>query len=342
MLCGMLLTVLLVAALALCAEPIAHRAWADEGSGAQVDAAGASVDFSGMSLDQLKAEVTARETQLRELRLQAGAQIARMCGNSARRLVVERRLNAREALARRAVADRYKLQRHGAPLIDAFLHATDLNEFIACLRYIEAASNVGVKTVVELRAETQLRAQESELLATEEEALKGQIARAEADLQAATIARDEAQRKADMVAATHLVPDGADWDAGEEQFIQVWAPRLNAYLSGSPLDGQGETFAKAAWDNHIDPRWSAAISTMESSKGRACIRPHNAWGWGAADSNPYALASEWATWEEAINAHARGLARGYGYTVSVAGAQTYCPPNWENWYVVVVNEMNRI
>ena len=51
---------------------------------------------------------------------------------------------------------------------------------------------------------------------------------------------------------------------------------------------------------------------------------------------------EQISWEEAIDAHVSGLARGYGYTISVAGAKKYCPPNWFNWYNNTLSEMNRI
>ena len=73
-----------------------------------------------------------------------------------------------------------------------------------------------------------------------------------------------------------------------------------------------------------------------------CIRPHNAWGWGAADSNPYGLASEWDSWETAIEAHIRGLAKGYGYTISMSNAQKYCPITWQSWYNHTLSEMAKI
>ena len=141
---------------------------------------------------------------------------------------------------------------------------------------------------------------------------------------------------------TEALIDGADWYAPRDEFIEEWAERLDAYLKGTPLEGQGVNFAASAWKYCIDPRWSAAISNTESSKGAFCIRPHNAWGWGAADSDPYGLASEWASWEEAIDAHAAGLAKGYGYTISMRGAQSYCPPTWQSWYNKTLSEMAKI
>lgn len=127
--------------------------------------------------------------------------------------------------------------------------------------------------------------------------------------------------------------DGADWSSDKQTFVSQWAGRIDAYLAGSPLAGQGATFAAAAWDYGVDPRWSPAISNTESSKGLHCFKPHNAWGWGS---------SSWGSWEEAINAHVRGLARGYGYTISVEAAKKYCPPNWEHWYSATSAQMNMI
>lgn len=109
-----------------------------------------------------------------------------------------------------------------------------------------------------------------------------------------------------------------------------WAARIDAYLAGSPLAGQGYTFASAALNYGIDPRFSPAIACTESGKGRYCFLPYNAWGWGSVS---------WGSWEEAINAHVRGLASLYGYTVTPEGARMYCPPNWQNWYNMVSSQM---
>ena len=154
--------------------------------------------------------------------------------------------------------------------------------------------------------------------------------------------KDEETEKVEAKTDTRPLSDGADWSQSKEEFIAEWAPRIDNYLQGSPLYGQGENFAKSAWKYNIDPRWSAAISNTESSKGAICIRPHNAWGWGAADSDPYNLASEWGSWEEAIDAHARGLSEGYGYTITMLGAKSYCPPTWQSWYNNTLDQMAQI
>ena len=118
-----------------------------------------------------------------------------------------------------------------------------------------------------------------------------------------------------------------------ETEVDQWAARIDAYLAGSPMAGHGRTFAEAALRYGVDPRFSPAIATIESSKGAICFRPYNAWGWGN---------SSWGSWDEAINAHVAGLASGYGYTVSVWAAKKYCPPNWQYWYAGVSSQMASI
>lgn len=126
---------------------------------------------------------------------------------------------------------------------------------------------------------------------------------------------------------------GVDWSIGKDAFISTWTARIDAYLAGSALAGQGRTFATAAWTYGVDPRWSPAIAYTESSLGAACFLPYNAWGWGS---------SSWGSWEEAIYAHVAGLAHGYGATISISAAQKYCPPNWQNWYNTTLAQMNAI
>ena len=127
--------------------------------------------------------------------------------------------------------------------------------------------------------------------------------------------------------------DGVDFTIGKDAFVQTWGERIDKYLEGSPLHGQGKTFAEAAFENGIDPRVSPAISNTESSKGAICFLPHNAWGWGS---------SSWSSWEEAINAHVKGYAEGYGYNVTESYAKKYCPPNADHWYSSTTNQMAKI
>lgn len=152
-------------------------------------------------------------------------------------------------------------------------------------------------------------------------------------------AEEAAEMEAGEIAQALAVAQGAplaadvDFSIGKDAFIAEWGPRIDAYLAGSPLEGYGSTFAEAAWEYGVDPRWSPAISNTESSKGLYCSGSCNAWGWGGCS---------WGSWEEAIRDHVAGLARGYGYTISVEAAKKYCPPNWEHWYNATLAQMNMI
>ena len=124
-----------------------------------------------------------------------------------------------------------------------------------------------------------------------------------------------------------------DWSIGKDAFIAEWTARIDNYLAGSPLEGYGAVFAEAAWDNGVDPRWSPAISNTESGKGSVCFRSYNAWGWGNVS---------WYDWESAIRDHVEGLAAGYGYSITMEAAQSYCPPTWSEWYSKTLEQMSLI
>lgn len=176
------------------------------------------------------------------------------------------------------------------------------------------------------------------------------IAAIEAEEEAARIAAEEAARAEEeaRIAAAEQAKAAArqtsaesamgslgdvDWSVGKDAFLAEWTSRIDSYLAGSPLAGQGAVFAEAAWNNSVDPRWSPAISNTESSKGENCFKPYNAWGWGQ---------SGWSSWEEAINAHVAGLASMYGYTISYGNAQKYCPPDYDNWFKDTLSQMKMI
>lgn len=143
----------------------------------------------------------------------------------------------------------------------------------------------------------------------------------------------ESGNQAEVETPTHEDPGTVDTSSDKDSFVAEWSARINAYLAGSPLAGQGETFAEAAWEYGVDPRLSPAISQVESSKGRYCFLPHNAWGWGS---------SSWSNWHDAIWEHVQGLAIGYGGQLTYAGAKKYCPPNADFWYSTVLANMEMI
>lgn len=314
----------------------------DSKSSAAASAAAEKPDYSSLSLEELKNLVQELTGKRDEAQARLADLDARRESTGKQLSAAEEKLASAQALADSAVVERYKTQRHGAGLVDAVLAAPDFNELVEQVAYVERIAEVDLGALRTSRNEVKALGLKKKMIEFEHSSVEKRLEALSANLEQATAARDEAQRKADLVANAHLTPDGADWGAGEEKFIEVWAPRIDAYFAEAPLAGQGKTFAKAAWANHVDPRFSPAISNIESSKGRICIRPYNAWGWGAADSDPYGLASEWGSWEEAINAHVKGLARGYGYTISEGGAQSYCPGNWEEWYATTVAQMNSI
>ena len=287
--------------------------------------------------------------------------------------VIEAMKPAQQEQSDKAARSLYKNQRNRYNIADMMLDSLTLDEFIRQGKYYERITRANLDEIAKLQELNDEAASAKELVSstldeanetvsTAKEALLS-AQKERADKAAEGIERSQAQAtllggaksvgkdgngnsQGDFnLAATSesaSLDDGADWYSTREQFIAEWAPRINAYFEGSPLYGQGENFAKSAWKYCIDPRWSAAISNTESSKARVCIRPHNAWGWGAADSDPYNLAAEWDTWEEAIDAHARGLAKGYGYTISINGAQKYCPYTWQSWYNRTLSEMAKI
>lgn len=124
------------------------------------------------------------------------------------------------------------------------------------------------------------------------------------------------------------------WSSDKTAFVNEWAPRIDAYLSGSPTAGTGTYYASAAWDNGVDPRWAPAISYVESSLGAVCFRSHNAWGYGG---------SGYSSWEEGINAVVSSLGGSlYGGYLTRSAAATYCPTNPDGWYSECAAQMAQI
>ncbi len=273
--------------------------------------------------------------------------------NEARIAEIEAKLPEAQDKASRAMRDLYKQQKGTNVLMSFMLNTQSLDELLSTMKYMGMVQDANVEALEELNdLQAELESEKTELATARAQAEQEKQAAEEALAEAQKL-REEAQAQADAEAAAEAAalqeaaaefgtdvdsipqPDSGavDWNVDQDTFVSQWAPRIDAYLAGSPLEGQGTTFATAAWKYGVDPRWSPAISNTESSKGRHCFKPHNAWGWGSAS---------WSSWEEAIDAHVSGLARGYGYTISVANAKRYCPPNWFNWYNNTLSEMNRI
>lgn len=360
---------LAVVCVVVCAFLLAKPAFADDLADAQAQAAAAAAQEE--SAQSVVEETAAAYEQAAAALEQIEAEIAENEARLAELAVLIPQQQAKSDLAFRSL---YKMQNESGNVLTLLLSSGSLRELFLNLDYVTAIYGSKTKAIDELKrmkSELDLIANglaDKRALAAEEAAAaqaaleEAQAAResaraaaeaaraAEAEAAAAAVAAAEEEERRRQEAGTVDDPpspgnpssgdvsaspgdDGANWDTDKETFVNAWAGRIDAYMGSAPLGGYGATFAAAAWDYGIDPRFSAAISCIESSKGLYCFRNHNAWGWGSVD---------WDSWEEAIYAHARGLSRGYGYTVTVDGAKKYCPPNWEFWYSRVCAEMSKI
>ena len=301
----------------------------------KVESTAAAYDKASKTLDDLKQQVASNEARIAEL---------------------ESKLPDAQDRASRAMRDIYKKRKDSNLLMSFVMGTESLDNLISGMKYMDQIKDANIDALEDLNAvQTELEAEKTKLNAAKVKAEDEQKSASKA-LSEAQKLREDAQAKADAEAAAELAAlqaaaeeaakggeptgplstpdnDAVNWGTDEAAFIAEWTARIDAYLAGSPLEGQGVTFATAAWKYGVDPRFSPAISNTESSKGRHCFLPHNAWGWGS---------SSWDSWEEAIDDHVAGLARGYGYTISVAGAKKYCPPNWFNWYNNTLAEMEKI
>lgn len=145
---------------------------------------------------------------------------------------------------------------------------------------------------------------------------------------------------------------GYDFDLSEEKFVKKWGDAIDKFYADfsaqagftAPLSGHGKEMAKSAYKHKIDPRLCAAVSIVESSGGQYCIKSCNAWGWGAADSDPYGGASSWSSWEDAIeswHADIDGSKTGMADAGSVGElGEIYCSS--KDWAAKVTQYMEKI
>lgn len=146
----------------------------------------------------------------------------------------------------------------------------------------------------------------------------------------------EREPAAQETQATHEPAADSEADAQaaqREAFVSTWAARIDAFNAGYPLEGYGRTFAEAAYDSGVDPRFSPAIARVESGSGQNCVYSCNAWGWGT---------SSWPDWDTAIREHVSGLAAGYGHTLTYDMAYSYNELNPDEWYAQVESCMYQI
>jgi hypothetical protein len=108
---------------------------------------------------------------------------------------------------------------------------------------------------------------------------------------------------------------------------QSAALAIDIYLTGldSPMAGYGRAFVSAGKTFGVDPFLVVSIAGKESSWGKHCFLPYNAWGWGEI---------AFTDWENAIFNYTRYLDEEYiekGRISAAAIAPIYCPPNYAEW-----------
>ncbi|MCL2807445.1 MAG: hypothetical protein FWD27_04680 [Coriobacteriia bacterium] len=257
-------------------------------------------------------------------------------------------------LSDQAARDYYRMLSASNPFLEMVFGATSLAEFFAKVEYSTRLNQSCLDNITSLsrlsdeledsrvELDEKMVALEDERLRAEEALIDAQNARLAVEEAARHISEITSTATAEVAAAvangTHvhadpLFPGMSGLPSAKQAFVDLWSPRIDDYLAGSPLAGYGYAFANAAYDYNVDPRWSPGISCKESSKGRYCFRAYNAWGWGQVN---------WPDWQTAIYEHVLGLSLYYGYTISEAAAKKYCPPNWLEWYNDISSDMTLI
>lgn len=95
----------------------------------------------------------------------------------------------------------------------------------------------------------------------------------------------------------------------------------------SPMYPFARVFINEADKYGLDWRLVASISGVESAFGNIIPRgTHNAWGWRGINKNPEGW-SQFPSWNASIAEVTRGLAQGYGITMTPFQIEPYyCPP----------------
>ena len=253
----------------------------------------------------------------------------------------------------------YKYSSDGREFVSVLCNARSFSDAVSTVDYYNRLNEYNNDEIMNtLALQQDLEQKKADL-----ENAKAEADQAAADAQAALgeaqAAREEAQQRAEAgtaaVQANSEMNDSANsaasidssatpgnissgdvnWSVDKSAFVAEWAPRIDAYLAGSPTAGLGTAYASAAWDYSVDPRWAPAISAIESSKGANCFRPYNAWGFFNKPPN-------FTSWEDGINRVERSLGRTYGGYLTYDAAEMYCPSDPGGWYNNVSSEMAKI
>lgn len=139
--------------------------------------------------------------------------------------------------------------------------------------------------------------------------------------------------------------------SGSSKFFTL-DPRIlamNKFLKdyNSPMASSAQAFITEADKYGLDWRLVASISGVESAFGNLIpSNSNNAWGWRGINKNARGW-SMFTTWEAGIAEVTRGLAQGYGVTLSPFDIEpVYCPPCGQNpahaWANGVTRFMNQL
>lgn len=321
--------------------------------------------FADPEMDELEAQIKASAETYNSAVARQEELESSISELDARILEIETLLPAQKQRSDESVRALYKYEYDSSSMLMMLLDSSSVTDMLAVLdsyTWVIDYNNQQIKTTVQMQQELkssreqleQDKAEADEAAATAYSSLQeAKNAREQAAARAAAAQAAEQQAAQARIAAAGGSPEeiaaaaaseeatgetvstaNVGWDADKSAFVGEWAPRIDSYLSGSPLAGTGKYFAAAAWDNGVDPRWAPAISYVESSKGAVCFRSHNAWGYGSKN---------FSSWEEGIYAVVGALGGSlYGGYLTREAAATYCPPNSENWYNTCAEQMAMI
>lgn len=328
---------------------------------AEVEELSARVEQTGQEYDAAVARQQELQTQIEELDAKAAE------------LGVQ--LEAQREISDACIVAQYKHSGDTNEFLVVVCNSEEFTEVVNAFDYYNRVNEYNTEQIEEtIRLQEELEQTQADLETAKAEADEA-AAEAEAALAEAQAAREEAQARAEALAAEEAAaaasaaasetPASApaesdmnnsantatsidssvsagnvssgdvDWSQDKAAFVAEWAPRIDAYLAGSPTAGLGTAYASAAWDYSVDPRWAPAISEIESSKGANCFRPYNAWGFFNKPPN-------FTSWEDGIGRVTRSLSRSYGGYLTYEGACRYCPSDPDGWYNNVSAEMAKI
>lgn len=289
---------------------------------------------------------------------------------------IEAELPEQQAKASSAMRDLYKYQKGTSPIVSFLVNTQSLGDFITTCKYTNQITSSSVDEIEELnKMQTELEQNKTELDQAKSQ-LEGEQKNAEDALAQAQQLRSEAQAKAEQENAAELAKLEADKAAAAEKisgtgvsgnnsnsqatnsnttidttvnnsnsgnsdydsFINEWTNRIDNYLAGSPMAGQGYNFAVAAWNTGVDPRWSPALAASRAARASIAPGSYNAWGWSGRGGGWRSFGS----WSEAVSAPRCLPGRQLWLHAYPGSRQEVLPPTWQDWYNKVASQMNRI